>query len=100
MDAQPPKDRRQDFQTSPMSQVLDGPIRNRVVAIGRPRRLLTDSYVWLMALKWWQLVAIFGIGFLSFNLTFDLLYWMHPGSLADGSKGGAAESYLDAFFFS
>ena len=100
MDARDPTDHQQSSPTS-LSQVLNGgSVRRRIVVIGRPRRLLTDSYVWLMALKWWQLVAIFGIGFLSFNLVFAFLYWVRPGSLADSSLVGRFETYPDAFFFS
>jgi inward rectifier potassium channel len=74
--------------------------RPRVVAIGQPRRWLTDAYVRLMGMKWAQLILIFVLGFLGFNTVFALLYWIVPGTLGNGSTDGEVTSPLDAFFFS
>lgn len=74
--------------------------RFRVVAIGRPRRWLTDAYVRLMGMKWRDLLLLFVAGFLGFNLFFALLYWLVPGSLVDTGDGDRGTTFGDAFFFS
>jgi inward rectifier potassium channel len=74
--------------------------RSNVVTIGLPRRWLTDAYVRLMGMKWRQLLLLFVLSFLGFNVVFAALYSIVPGSLGDGSRAGGAASPLDAFFFS
>jgi inward rectifier potassium channel len=73
--------------------------RVNVVAIGRPRRILSDAYVRLMRMHWSQLVCLFTSSFLLFNLVFAFLYWLVPNSL--GSAGTTAPgSFFNCFFFS
>jgi inward rectifier potassium channel len=74
--------------------------RAHVVALGLPRRLLTDAYVRLMGMKWSQLILLFVLGFLGFNILFASLYSLVPESLGDSSGKGESPSPLDAFFFS
>jgi inward rectifier potassium channel len=74
--------------------------RAHIVALGLPRRLLTDAYVRLMGMRWSQLILLFIAGFLGFNILFAVLYLLVPGSLGDSSRNDGPASPLDAFFFS
>jgi inward rectifier potassium channel len=98
MDAAPPPPPRPP--QANLALALGSSSRIRVVALGQPRRWLTDAYVRLLGMKWRHLLLIFIAGFLGFNLVFATLYALIPGSLADGSRGGQAASYVDSFFFS
>jgi inward rectifier potassium channel len=99
MDVQTPKPPTPLPLPQALKAAVAGARRSNVIAIGRPRRWLTDSYVRLMGMKWSQLVLLFVTGFLAFNIVFAVLYSLVPGSLGNSSAGGAV-SPLDAFFFS
>jgi len=100
MDATPPPRQTQFPPSNLLRALATSGSRSRVVAIGQPRRWLTDAYVRLMGMKWSQLILIFIVGFIGFNAIFALLYWMVPGTLGNGSTSGEVTSPLDAFFFS
>ena len=74
--------------------------RDRLTVIGQPLGWLTDAYVRLMGMSWKQLILLFVLSFVSFNLLFAILYSLMPGSLADSSRTGGPPSLIDAFFFS
>jgi inward rectifier potassium channel len=100
MDPTPPsEDTKPPSPKMPRNMPVDGR-RGGVVAHGLPRRFLTDAYVRLMGMKWSQLILLFVLGFLGFNLVFAGLYSLAPGSLGDSSRNGGPASPLDAFFFS
>ncbi len=100
MDAVPPCEPKEQPTARMLREAAFSTRRGRLRVIGQPRRWLTDAYVRLMGMSWKQLILLFVLGFLGFNVVFALLYSGVPGSLADGSKGGNPASPIDAFFFS
>lgn len=95
--SKPPNQRIAKAKLTPIG-IISG--RPDIVAIGLPKRWLTDAYVRLMGMKWRQLLLLFVFGFLGFNVLFAVLYSIVPGSLVDGSNSGQPATPLDAFFFS
>ncbi|MBI5611390.1 MAG: ATP-sensitive inward rectifier potassium channel 10 [Deltaproteobacteria bacterium] len=67
-----------------------------VVAIGAPRRPLSDLYHALMTVRWPAMLGLILIWYLLLNLVFALLYVL-GGDCIQGAEPG---SFPDAFFFS
>jgi inward rectifier potassium channel len=99
MDSKDPIEPRPFPSTEALKSAIDGSRRSGVVAIGRPRRWLTDSYVRLMGMKWSQLVLLFVTCFIGFNVVFAILYSAEPGCLGNSATGGEVTP-IDSFFFS
>jgi inward rectifier potassium channel len=67
-----------------------------VITQGIARAVLQDLYHYFMTVSWLQLFGTFALFFLSFDLTFGLLYDLVPGCIANLNPPG----FAGAFFFS
>ncbi|MDE2403679.1 MAG: hypothetical protein KGM17_03050 [Sphingomonadales bacterium] len=84
---------------SPVTQAIrEGEIRVR--PLGLPRGVAEDVYHRAMRARWRTLGALFGVGFLAFNLLFAALYRIDQQGLSNPPEGGGIWPFWRDFFFS
>lgn len=69
---------------------------DQVIALGLRRPLFGDLYHRILTVGWPGFLAVSLAVYLLINLSFAVLYWVQPGSIANARPG----SFADAFFFS